>query len=102
VLAHPNGRVYRTTYFDFAGSVDPASGEVRESPAAGLGLNELALGVDGTLLVTRYGFGADSRGSLVVLSESGAVRAEHVLGNPRGWRAAARSLAFDHCAARSG
>jgi hypothetical protein len=95
VLAHPNGRVYYTTYFDFAGSVDPASGEVQEFPAAGLGLNELALGADGSILVTRYGFGTDSRGSLVVLSESGAVLAEHALTDPPGRRAAAKSLAFD-------
>ena len=95
VLAHPNGRVYYTTYFDLAGSVDPASGEVQEFPAAGLGLNELALGADGSILVTRYGFGADGRGALLVLSESGAVLAEHVLTDPRGHRAAAKSLAFD-------
>jgi hypothetical protein len=95
VLAHPNGRVYFTTYFDRAGSVDPASGEVREFPAAGLGLNELALGPDGRVLVTRYGFGADSRASLVVLAEDGAPLAEHRLRDPPGFRAAAKSLAFD-------
>jgi hypothetical protein len=95
VLAHPNGRIYFTTYFDLAGSVDPATGAVQEFADAGLGLNELALGADGRVLVTRYGFGADSRGSLVVLSEAGAVIAEHVLHGPPGLRAAAKSLAFD-------
>jgi hypothetical protein len=95
VLAHPNGRVYFTTWFDLAGSVDPASGEVREFPAAGLGLNELALGPDGRILVTRYGYGANSRGSLVVLSEDGALLAEYSLVDPPGWRTAAKSLAFD-------
>ena len=95
VLAHPNGRIYYTTYFDLAGSVDPARGDVEEFAGAGLGLNELALGADGTILVTRYGFGADNRGSLVVLSESGAVLAEHALTDPPGHRAAAKSLAFD-------
>lgn len=95
VLAHPNGRVYYTTYFDLAGSVDPVSGEVQEFPAAGLGLNELALGADGRILVTRYGFGADSRGSLVVLSERGEVLEEHELHGPPGTRLLAKSLAFD-------
>lgn len=95
VLAHPNGRVYFTTYFDFAGSVDPRSGEVREFENAGLGLNELALGPEGQILVTRYGFAADDEGSLVVLSESGEILAEHVLQDPPGLRVLAKSLAFD-------
>ena len=95
VLAHPNGRVYFTTYFDLAGSVDPTSGEVQEFPGAGLGLNELALGADGRILVTRYGFGADSRGALVVLSERGEVLEEHELPSPPGTRLLAKSLAFD-------
>lgn len=94
VLAHPNGRIYFTTYFDFAGSVDPATGEVREFRSAGLGLNELALGPDGQILVTRYGFGSDDEGSLVVLSEAGDVIAEHVLRDPPGWRTLAKSVAF--------
>jgi hypothetical protein len=95
VLAHPNGRVYFTTYFDLAGSVDPASGEVRAFEAAGLGLNELALGPGGEVLVTRYGYGADTRGSVVRLSEAGEPLAEHRLRDPPGFRAAAKSLALD-------
>ena len=95
VLAHPNGRVYFTTYFDFAGSVDPRSGEVREFANAGLGLNELALGPEGQILVTRYGYADDDEGSLVVLSESGEILAEHVLPAPPGLRVLAKSLAFD-------
>jgi hypothetical protein len=95
VLAHPNGRIYFTTYFDFAGSVEPATGEVQEFRSAGLGLNELALGPDGQILATRYGFGTDDQGSLVVLSEAGAVLAEHVLSDPPGWRTLAKSVAFD-------
>jgi hypothetical protein len=95
VLAHPNGRVYYTTYFDLAGSVDAASGEVQEFAAAGLGLNELALDPGGRVLVTRYGFGADGHGSVVVLSEAGEPLAEHPLRDPPGFRAAAKSLAFD-------
>jgi hypothetical protein len=95
VLAHPNGRIYFTTYFDLAGSVDPASGEVREFAAAGLGLNELALGPGGEVLVTRYGYGADTHGSVVRLSEAGEPLAEHGLRDPPGFRAAGKSLALD-------
>jgi hypothetical protein len=95
VLAHPNGRLYFTTYFDFAGSLDPASGELVQFPGAGLGLNELALGGDGRVLVTRYGFGNDLAGSVVELSEAGEVLAEHVLAEPPGRRVLAKSLTFD-------
>jgi hypothetical protein len=95
VLAHPNGRVYFTTYFDLAGSVDPASGEVERFAAAGLGLNELALGENGEILVTRYGLGEDATGALVVLSERGEVLAEHTLASAPGRRALAKSVALD-------
>jgi hypothetical protein len=95
VLAHPNGRIYFTTYFDLAGSVDPESGEVRAFAAAGLGLNELGLGPGGEVLVTRYGYGADTRASVVWLSEAGEPLAEHVLRDPPGFRATGKSLALD-------
>lgn len=95
VLAHPNGRVYFTTYFDLAGSVDPRSGALTEFEGAGLGLNELALGPNGTVLATRYGYGDSRDGSVVVLSEDGELLAEHVLANPPGRRVAAKSVAVD-------
>jgi hypothetical protein len=38
VLAHPNGRIYFTTYFEPAGYVEPTSGRVRRFEAAGPGL----------------------------------------------------------------
>jgi hypothetical protein len=95
VLVHPNGQLYFTTYFDLAGRVDPETGAVQEFANAGLGLNELALGPAGQVLVTRYGFGGDDEGSLVVLSERGEILAEHVLPDPPGLRAQAKSLAFD-------
>ncbi len=94
VLAHPNGRVYFTRYFDAAGFVDPTSGEVRRLDEAGTGLNELALGPDGTILATRYG-GPAPQGSVVVLGADGAVRDEHALAAVPGYRAAAKSVAFD-------
>jgi hypothetical protein len=95
VLAHPNGRIYFSTYFDFAGSVDPETGARAAFTAAGYGLNELALGPDGSVLATRYGYGEARAGSVVVLGEDGAPRAEHLLADPPGYRVAAKSVAFD-------
>jgi hypothetical protein len=95
VLAHPDGRIWFTTYFDAAGFVDPATGEVRRLEAAGLGLNELALGPEGHVLVTRYGYGVDDRGSVVVLDAQGGVVDEYVLAAEPGVRPAAKSLAWD-------
>ena len=59
VLAHPNGRIYYTTFFGDAGWIDPLSARSERFPHLGKGLNEWALGPDETLLVTRYG-GASS------------------------------------------
>jgi hypothetical protein len=95
VLAHPNGRVYFTTYFALAGSVDARSGALTEFAGAGLGLNELALGPGGSVLATRYGYGGSRAGSVVVLSEAGEILAEHPLADPPGHRVAAKSVAFD-------
>jgi hypothetical protein len=95
VLAHPNGRIYYTTYFDLAGSVDARTGSLAEFAGAGLGLNELALGPGGSVLATRYGFGDSRDGSVVVLSEDGEILAEHPLADPPGRRVAAKSVAFD-------
>jgi hypothetical protein len=95
VLVHPNGYVYYTTYFDLAGRVELATGAAVEFAGAGLGLNELALGPNGQVFVTRYGYGSDAEGSLVELSEPGDVVAEHVLADPPGLRLLAKSLAFD-------
>jgi|GEM_PF-832881 len=95
VLVHPGGRVFFTTFFDLAGWVDPRQGTLRHLPEAGLGLNELALGWDGRVLVTRYGYARDSRGSVVVLDPDGIVEAEYPLRSPPGTRVAAKSVAFD-------
>ena len=95
VLAHPNGRIYFSTYFDVAGSVDARTGALAEFAGAGLGLNELALGPDGTVLATRYGYGDWRDGSVVVLAEDGEILAEHPLENPPGRRTAAKSVGFD-------
>jgi hypothetical protein len=95
VLAHPNGRIYFTTYFESAGYVDPASGRVQRFESAGLGLNELYLGEDAAIIATRYGESAGGEGSVVVLDSEGAILAEHPLEAPEGYQAAPKSLAFD-------
>ena len=95
VLAHPNGRIYFTTYFESAGYVEPSSGRVRRFESAGLGLNELYLGEDAVILATRYGESASGQGSVVVLDTEGVILAEHSLEAPDGYQAAPKSLAFD-------
>jgi hypothetical protein len=95
VLAHPNGRIYFTTYFESAGYVDPASGRVRRFDAAGTGLNELSLSADAGIMATRYAAGARGTGSVVVLDAEGEILAEHPIDAPEGYRAAPKSLALD-------
>jgi hypothetical protein len=95
VLAHPNGRVYFTSFYDPAGWVDPRSGRARLFASAGKGLNEIALLPDGRLLVTRYGSPDGGGGSVVVLGEDGAVEAEHPLAAEPGESVAAKSVAYD-------
>lgn len=91
VLAHANGRVYFTSYFESAGWVDPRDGATRRLEALGVGLNELADGPDGTLLVSRY---VDA-GSVVVFDAEGALLAEHPLTPPAGFSALPKTVAFD-------
>jgi len=95
VLAHPNGRVYFTTYFESAGYVDPASGRVKRFEAAGTGLNELSLTAGSEILATRYGTSEGGSGSVVVLDTEGAILAEYPLEGPEGYRALPKSLALD-------
>lgn len=95
VLAHPNGRVYFSDYFGQTGYVDPSDGRVARFDALGAGLNELALGPDGTLLVTRYGSGGDGVGSVMQLDADGALVAELPVPGGDGYRAAPKSVAYD-------
>jgi hypothetical protein len=95
VLAHPNGRVYYTTFYESAGWVDPATGEAKLFEVAGTGLNELALRPDGRVLATRYGAGGGGNGSVVVLDPDGVIEAELPLVSERNVVAAAKSLAYD-------
>jgi hypothetical protein len=95
VLVHPNGRVYYTSFFDSAGSIDRATGDAKQFDAAGTGLNELALLPDGRVLATRYGAHQGGDGSLVELDANGVVVAEHPLAPTPGATVAPKSLAYD-------
>ncbi|MAE94997.1 MAG: hypothetical protein CL910_10085 [Deltaproteobacteria bacterium] len=95
VLALPSGQILFSTYFDAAGLADPATGRAPRLASLGLGLNELTLGPDGTLLATRYGFAGDGHGAVLVLDAEGGLLAEHRLREAPGTRVLAKSLAFD-------
>jgi hypothetical protein len=95
VLAEPNGRVYFTTFFSSAGWVDPSSGEIQRLPELGPGLNEIAPGPEGTLLMSRY-FGVDGAGGSVLVTDlDGARIAEHPLRAPPGYISAPKTPAWD-------
>jgi hypothetical protein len=94
VLAHPNGWLYFTTFYEVSGRVEPASGRVEWFAGAGTGLNELALGPEGRVLATRYGRDG-ANGAVVVLEETGAVVRELPLASEPGVVAAAKSIAWD-------
>jgi hypothetical protein len=95
VLAHPNGRVYFTDFFGSSGFVEPDSGRVVRFEALGAGLNEIALGPEGALLISRYGSARGEEGSVVLADPEGALLAEHVQHGPEGWHVAPKSVAWD-------
>jgi len=97
VLAHPNGRVYFTTWFDSMGWIDTRTGAVHRLDALGRALNEIAPGPDATLLVSRYGSrdGGPGPGSVLVASLEGERLAELPLAPPPGYRVGPKTLAFD-------
>lgn len=94
VFAHPNGRVYLTTFFDVAG-VRHRDGRFERLGPRTRGLAELAPGPAGRILASRYGSANGAPGAVVVLGEDGRVQAEFPLAAPPGMRAAAKSLAWD-------
>jgi hypothetical protein len=95
VLVHPNGRLYYTTYFEESGYVELATGRAVALSALGVGLNELALGPDGSVLATRYGGAQSQGGSVVQFDPDGTLLAELPLSGPAGWKVAPKSLAYD-------
>lgn len=89
------GRLYFTTFFEQAGSVDLASGRVR-ALALGRALNELAEGPDGALLATRYGSGeAEGSGEVIAFGPDGRLRDRFRLEPPAGYRVAPKTPAWD-------
>ncbi len=100
VLAHPNGWIYYTTYFEEMGRVRPGMGDVEHFDSLGTGLNEIALGPDGNLYVTRYGGGSEGKpttgdGSVAVISPDGALLRERPLHARDGALTAPKSIAVD-------
>ncbi len=103
VLPHPNGRVYFTTFYEAAGSIDLSTGEVARYPELGTGLNELALGPEDAIVVTRYGgHGGDplASGSLGLFSPEGLLLAEYPLRAPAGYALAPKTAAWDEAGER--
>jgi len=96
VLAHPNGWVYYTTYFEEMGRVRPGMGDVERFDSLGRGLNEIALGPgpDQNLYVTRYGAGQGDGGVAVVSPEGKLVREVRLHARP-GATTAPKSIAVD-------
>ena len=98
LLAHPNGRIYFTSYFEGGGYVDPESGAVVLPGDMGPGLNEIALGPGQTLLISRYGrphADADADGAVLVYDADGKLLRELPLEPPPGFRVAPKSVAYD-------
>lgn len=96
VLAHPNGRVYFTSYFEAAGSTDPRTGRTEHFDGLGNGLNELELGPDGSLLASRYSPApGTANGSIVAFDARGARLYELPLSGPEGYTVAPKTVAYD-------
>lgn len=96
VLVHPNGRIYFTTFFEAAGYFDTAEQLGRRLPKLGAGLNELALGPEGSVLISRYAPSEPgASGSVLVIDADGRRLAEHALAPPPGLRVAPKSVAWD-------
>jgi hypothetical protein len=97
VLAHPNGRIYFTTFYEAAGYAELPTGRSVRFPNLGAGLNELALGPEGGVLASRYGSGfeREGNGAIVSFDADGALLAEFPLRAPAGYRVAPKTIAFD-------
>lgn len=88
-------RIYFTDYFGSSGWVSRDGGRVVRFPQLGGGLNEIARGPGGALLVTRYGDAGHGGGSVLVVGPDGELLAEHALESAPGSFVAPKSVAFD-------
>ncbi len=100
VLAHSNGRIYYTTYFEEIGSVAADGGDMRVFTGIGAGFNELYEGPGGRLWVTRYSStpgspSPDGYGGVVVLTPEGELVEEFVFPAEAGRFTAPKSVAVD-------
>ncbi len=95
VLPLGDGTLLYTTFFETAGRLDLASGATTHLDGLGPGLNELAPGPGGSVLVTRYGGVDGGDGSVLVLDPDGTPRAEHVLDPVPDHVVAPKSVAWD-------
>jgi hypothetical protein len=95
VLAHPNGRVYFTTFYEPAGYVATDGSPPVRFEGLGAGLNELVLGPGDSILATRYASESGEGGSIVRFDPAGRLLAEHPLPKPAGYRVAPKTPAFD-------
>lgn len=100
VLVHSNGRIYFTTFFEEAGSVQRDGSDLQLFSEAGLGLAELAEGPEGQVYATRYASdprerGAETYASVVVLTPRGELERDLRLPSTPERFPAAKSLAVD-------
>ena len=95
VLAHPNGRVYFTTFFESSGWVDPATGANGRFEELGTGLSELALASGGQLVAARYARPGHTHGSVLRFSADGFLQGEYSLRGVGKARVAPKSVAYD-------
>jgi hypothetical protein len=92
-----DGSVYFTVFHETSGRVDPDDGTVVHFEQTGHGLNELAPGPDGRVLVSRYGGGdgAKAGGELLTLEPDGAITRRWPMPAPLGWFAAPKTPAWN-------
>lgn len=97
VHLHTDGQLYFTTFFGTGGRVDPESGVVTHFDAAGRGLNELAPGPGGDVLVSRYsaGDGVKRGGELLTLDSAGQITRRWPLPAPTGFLVAPKTPAWN-------
>ena len=100
VLAHSNGRIYFTTYFERVGSVAADGSDLRVFSGIGTGFNELWEGPGGHVYVTRYSdaprdVAAQRYGAVVELTEEGSLVREIRFEKSAGSFTAPKSVAVD-------